>query len=183
MFSAKVVAILKHLPCLLLSFCMKYISQTKALCHTVLAAQCNVFFIKFLFLISLTCFIISYFQIFEDELCIFKDWLYVTYFSSFHTYLSLEKSIFSELKHRLDECLVSVSKARVMLSNSFWCSAIEYDLILVFSHLSSCKSEPWHHHSLCPPLNKSWVVTGEGTKSDIYWAPTMYASGALQIVM
>lgn len=49
MFSAKLVAILKHLTCLLLSFCVESVPQTKALCHPVLPPKCNVFFIKFTF--------------------------------------------------------------------------------------------------------------------------------------
>lgn len=75
MFSTKLVAILKRLICLLLSFCMESVPQTKALCHPLLAAKYNVFSLNSLFLISLTCSITSYSWIPEDILYIFKDWL------------------------------------------------------------------------------------------------------------
>ena len=98
-YSTKLVAMLKHLTCLLLSFCMEYAPQTKALCHSVLTAKCNVFFIKFTFLRSLLCSITSYSWVLEDA----YPWRCIVYhlflLSCFYTYLSLERSSFAELRH------------------------------------------------------------------------------------
>lgn len=145
MYSAKSVAMLKHLICLLLSFCMDCVPQTKALCHSVLAAKCNIFFIKFTFLISLMCSITNYSWVLEDTYtwkCVVCHlvllFLYLFVFGAKH--------ICWIETHSLDDCLVS--KIRMMLNNSSCCLAIE-SLILVFLHLSFCKAEPWHHHSLC----------------------------------
>lgn len=176
MYSAQSVAMLKYLICLLLSFCMDCVPQTKALCHSVLAAKCSIFFIKFTFLISLMCSITSYSWVLEDTYT-WKCVVFRLFLLFLHLFVFGAKHICWIETHSLDDCLVSVSKIKMMLNSSSCCLAIE-SLILVFLHLSFYKAEPWHHHSLCSPFSKSWAVSRKGSKK-WHLLITYYTSGTL----
>lgn len=140
-FSIKLVTVFKCSTCLLLSFWMEYLWETKAVCHPAPDANCDVLLIKFPFPISLPCCLPCSSELWKMD-CMSLKIDYVSSCLPVFTLLCLWRHKHLLSWHGLDKCVVSIWKVRVMQNSS--------------SGLLAIASTP--HFALCSLASHSWTL-------------------------